>query len=352
MTTLDVTAIVSRMGAPVRMVPRRILLERLLEGFPAERIRCNTQVVGVEDGGRGIRLDFADGRCAAGDLVIGADGLHSTVREIVGAAACRADGLVQLARTGQASGRGRSPRRLRHRRRAREPRPVAGRRHRGAVVVRSAVVAGLCQARTPDRRDPRQLHRMVRAGRSSTRHIDRRRPGAFALSAFPASRSGAGPRRADIAGRCGAHDAADAGAGNQPGTARHDGAVQGDLGCPPRPRRRPVRCAALVREDPPTPCRGGVPVASLQVSHGECVLRPAAMVPDRVMTWVLATFLRAGEPPPDGRGDQSGPRRGDDGRQGRTCPLRPCGCGARSTRRRAGCGSSNGACWPCRTTRS
>ena len=33
-------------------------------------------------------------------------------------------------------------------------------------------------------------------------------------------------------------------------------------------------------------------VASLQVSHGESVLKPAAMVPDRFMTWALTMFLR------------------------------------------------------------
>ena len=34
-------------------------------------------------------------------------------------------------------------------------------------------------------------------------------------------------------------------------------------------------------------------VASLQVSHSEAVLRPAAMVSDRIMTWSLTTFLRS-----------------------------------------------------------
>jgi FAD-dependent urate hydroxylase len=33
-------------------------------------------------------------------------------------------------------------------------------------------------------------------------------------------------------------------------------------------------------------------VASLQVAHGEPVLRPAAMIPDRLHTWMLTTFLR------------------------------------------------------------
>ena len=53
-------------------------------------------------------------------------------------------------------------------------------------------------------------------------------------------------------------------------------------------------------------------VASLQVSHGESVLKPAAMIPDRFMTWALTMFLAFGESPPDIRGDQpttSRPRR-------------------------------------------
>jgi FAD-dependent urate hydroxylase len=35
-------------------------------------------------------------------------------------------------------------------------------------------------------------------------------------------------------------------------------------------------------------------VASLQVSHGESVLRPAALTSDRLQTWALTTFLRPG----------------------------------------------------------
>src|ERR1700757_2013284 len=47
LATLDVTAVANRLGAPVRMVPRRVLLERLLEGFPVDRIRCNSRAVRV-----------------------------------------------------------------------------------------------------------------------------------------------------------------------------------------------------------------------------------------------------------------------------------------------------------------
>jgi FAD-dependent urate hydroxylase len=99
---VDLTAIVHRLGAPVRMVPRAVLLERLLEGFPTDRIRCNTRAIGVVNTQNGVRLEFEDGSSAEGDLLIGADGLHSMVRGIVGAGPaeptgwCSWQGLVTL----------------------------------------------------------------------------------------------------------------------------------------------------------------------------------------------------------------------------------------------------------------
>lgn len=85
LSTMDLNAMVNRLGASVRMVPRRILLERLLDGFPADRIRANSRAVGVSDTGDGVRVEFDDGSSVDGDLLIGADGLHSVVRGVVGA---------------------------------------------------------------------------------------------------------------------------------------------------------------------------------------------------------------------------------------------------------------------------
>ncbi|MFY9763524.1 MAG: NAD(P)/FAD-dependent oxidoreductase, partial [Mycobacterium sp.] len=102
LATLDLNTMVNRLGAPIRMVPRRILLERLLEGFPADRIQCNSRAASVVSTNNGVRVDFEDGSSADGDLLIGADGLHSVVRSLVGARPakptgwCSWQGLVTL----------------------------------------------------------------------------------------------------------------------------------------------------------------------------------------------------------------------------------------------------------------
>jgi FAD-dependent urate hydroxylase len=103
LATVDLDAMANRLGAPIRMVPRRILLERLLTGFPIDRVRCNSRAVGLITTRDGVRVDFADGSSANGDLLIGADGLHSAVRTIVGAQPakptgwCSWQGLVSVA---------------------------------------------------------------------------------------------------------------------------------------------------------------------------------------------------------------------------------------------------------------
>jgi len=84
LVNIAVNTIVDSLGGPVRMVPRCVVLDRLLEGFPAERIRCNSRAVAAFDTPDGVRVQFEDGSCVDGDLLIGADGLHSTLRQIAG----------------------------------------------------------------------------------------------------------------------------------------------------------------------------------------------------------------------------------------------------------------------------
>lgn len=100
--TLDVRALADRLGAPVRMVPRHVLLERLLDGIPEDRIRSGSRAVEVVSTRDGVRIEFDDGSSADGDLLIGADGQHSMVRGVAGAESamptgwCSWQGLVTL----------------------------------------------------------------------------------------------------------------------------------------------------------------------------------------------------------------------------------------------------------------
>lgn len=92
LATIDLDGMVRRLGAPVRMVPRRILLERLLDGFPTDRIEGNRRATGVATTPTGVRVDFADGSSREGDVLIGADGLHSIIRNTLGATDAQSTG--------------------------------------------------------------------------------------------------------------------------------------------------------------------------------------------------------------------------------------------------------------------
>ncbi|CAN5232460.1 FAD-dependent monooxygenase [soil metagenome] len=51
------------------------------------RVEFGRRLVSAEDTGEGVRAVFADGSVAAGDVLIGCDGVHSTVRTIIDAGA-------------------------------------------------------------------------------------------------------------------------------------------------------------------------------------------------------------------------------------------------------------------------
>ncbi len=102
LASIDLDGMMNRLGAPIRMVPRRVLLERLLTGFPTDRIHCRSRALDVVNSGDGVRVEMRDGRIVTGDVLIGADGLHSVVRGMLGAAPakptgwCSWQGLVTL----------------------------------------------------------------------------------------------------------------------------------------------------------------------------------------------------------------------------------------------------------------
>jgi FAD-dependent urate hydroxylase len=289
---VDVTAMVARLGAPVRMVPRRILLERLLEGFPTDRIRCNCRAVGVFGTHNGVRVEFEDGSSADGDLLIGADGLHSMVRDIVGAQHaeptgwCSWQGLVSLP-------------------------DAVGDRRVALMVIGEHGNLGLWPAGgselqwwfdlpwSPDFVRPECPIGMIRShftgwSDSVDRVLAALTDDDLAHSPYPHFRHpipGPGQGAVTLLG--------DAAHTMPPTLAQgtnqalldtmvlrralflrkrtNGGDMSSALRWYEKTRRRNV---AIVSR-----------VASLQVSHGESVLRPAAVIPDRLMTWALATFL-------------------------------------------------------------
>jgi len=62
---------------------RADLLRVIQSAVPAESIQLGRKCVGLESRGGTLRLRFADGEAAEADAVIGADGIHSTVRNTV-----------------------------------------------------------------------------------------------------------------------------------------------------------------------------------------------------------------------------------------------------------------------------
>lgn len=71
-----------RFGAPYLHVHRADLLDVLVRalGQDEHRIHLGANVTGFAQDGAGVTLQLANGRKARGDVLIGADGIHSTVR--------------------------------------------------------------------------------------------------------------------------------------------------------------------------------------------------------------------------------------------------------------------------------
>lgn len=85
---------VRRYGHHTCMVHRADLLAALRAAVPEHRVRLGARCVAIEQDAGGVELRFADGSTAEADAVVGADGIHSVVRESVsGPAPARFTGL-------------------------------------------------------------------------------------------------------------------------------------------------------------------------------------------------------------------------------------------------------------------
>ena len=69
--------------APFLCMHRADLHEALASIVPNEIIHLNKKLVGLEQNGGAVTLSFADGTAAKADAVIGADGVHSAVKNIL-----------------------------------------------------------------------------------------------------------------------------------------------------------------------------------------------------------------------------------------------------------------------------
>ena len=76
-------AAVNRWGAPAYNVHRADLHDALRAALGDQHITLGARCVSVEQHGAEVTIGFADGRTASGDLLVGADGIHSVVREYV-----------------------------------------------------------------------------------------------------------------------------------------------------------------------------------------------------------------------------------------------------------------------------
>lgn len=74
-------SIENRYGAPYYHFHRADLIALLADAFGRKEIKLGRRLVGVEQDERGVTAHFEDGTSERGDLLIGADGIHSQVRE-------------------------------------------------------------------------------------------------------------------------------------------------------------------------------------------------------------------------------------------------------------------------------
>jgi len=72
-----------KFGAPYLLAHRGDLHAALASAVPDQYVKLNHKLLGLDEISDGVRLAFANGETAVADAVIGADGVHSVVRDIL-----------------------------------------------------------------------------------------------------------------------------------------------------------------------------------------------------------------------------------------------------------------------------
>jgi 2-polyprenyl-6-methoxyphenol hydroxylase-like FAD-dependent oxidoreductase len=70
-------------GAPYLCIHRAELHDALLSAVPPEIVHLDKKLIGLDQNASGVTLAFADGTRAQAEAVVGADGVHSVVRDII-----------------------------------------------------------------------------------------------------------------------------------------------------------------------------------------------------------------------------------------------------------------------------
>ncbi|KAF9909071.1 hypothetical protein EC991_009132 [Linnemannia zychae] len=78
---LDFSLYQEMSGFEGRLIPRKVLYEIIKAQVPAARIHMGKRMLWTTQGGNGVLVEFSDGSVAEGDILVGADGTYSAVRQ-------------------------------------------------------------------------------------------------------------------------------------------------------------------------------------------------------------------------------------------------------------------------------
>lgn len=70
-----------RFGGETRLIARPVLYDLLLRQIPKELVHFGKKILSTKQGGNGVLIRCSDGTEYEGDILAGADGAHSAVRQ-------------------------------------------------------------------------------------------------------------------------------------------------------------------------------------------------------------------------------------------------------------------------------